>query len=287
MKSQVPVFSLEGSGMDSFEIHHIVSEMDHVRSKQAHRDTNFILGYQQGGACEVVVDFKKIAIVGPATYCILPGQIHHGTSLIGFNAWILAIDGALLDAQTRQLLIDASINFRPVALTANQNLFLEQSFQLLDALTKVSSNDLLAQVQRKMLDTCVSIFTSIYKSTPTDDSKMELRASIITRSFLSLVLQNFRGVKSPRDYACKLNISTTYLNDVVKDTTGFAVSYWIRQEVIMEAKRLLYYTDFTVKEIAINLGYSDNAYFIRLFRKTTGEPPLRFREKSRVKFNQS
>jgi len=73
----------------------------------------------------------------------------------------------------------------------------------------------------------------------------------------------------------------------VKDITGFAVSYWIRQEVIMEAKRLLYYTHFTVKEIAINLGYSDTAYFIRLFRKTTGEPPLRFREKSRVKFNQS
>jgi AraC-like DNA-binding protein len=45
----------------------------------------------------------------------------------------------------------------------------------------------------------------------------------------------------------------------------------------MEAKRLLYYSDMNVKQIAHTLGYDDHAYFSRQFRKVTGITPLGFR----------
>ena len=88
-------------------------------------------------------------------------------------------------------------------------------------------------------------------------------------------------MKSPAEYAAALNLSLSYLNEAVKACTGFAVSYWIQYEVILEAKRLLYHTDYNVKEIANELGYEDHAYFSRLFKKMVVQTPVEFRRRYR------
>ena len=86
-------------------------------------------------------------------------------------------------------------------------------------------------------------------------------------------------MKSPCQYADKLNYSLSYLNESVKSVTGFPISYWIHQQIILEAKRLLYYTDMSVREIAFFLGYEDHTYFSRLFSKVAGMSPGAFRQK--------
>jgi len=86
-------------------------------------------------------------------------------------------------------------------------------------------------------------------------------------------------MKTPAEYAESLHITPAYLNEVVKDTTGYPVSYWIHNEIVLEAKRMLFYTEQSVKEIAHILGYVDVAYFIRLFKKRTQITPLQFRQK--------
>jgi len=100
---------------------------------------------------------------------------------------------------------------------------------------------------------------------------------MITLEFRQLVTQRFKTMKSPADYAEAMHLSLSYLNEIVKETTGFPVSYWIQQEVILEAKRLLYYSQCSVKEIAFELGYEDHTYFSRLFKKQAGQTPGEFR----------
>ena len=73
--------------------------------------------------------------------------------------------------------------------------------------------------------------------------------------------------KRPTEYADTLNISSDYLNECVKNTTGNSVSYQIQQRIILELKRLLYYSDKSVKEISFEPGYEDYPYFSRLFTK--------------------
>lgn len=51
--------------------------------------------------------------------------------------------------------------------------------------------------------------------------------------------------------------------------------------MIIEAQRLLYYTENDVKEIAFSLGFEDHSYFSRLFKKICDKTPLSFRKKFR------
>jgi len=61
----------------------------------------------------------------------------------------------------------------------------------------------------------------------------------------------------------------------------YSVSHHTQQRIILEAKRLLYHSAKSVKEISFELGYEDYPYFLRLFSKVTGVTPLSFRSTNR------
>jgi AraC-like DNA-binding protein len=69
----------------------------------------------------------------------------------------------------------------------------------------------------------------------------------------------------------------------VKAVTGKSVSTHIQLRVVLEAKRLLYHSGRSVKEIAGELGYDDYSYFTRLFTKVVGMTPIAFRDINREK----
>jgi AraC-like DNA-binding protein len=93
------------------------------------------------------------------------------------------------------------------------------------------------------------------------------------RQFSQLVESHFRKRHGVADYADLLKALSKRLNRYRSETPNDI----IKDRIMLEAKRLLLYTDMTVKEIAYNLGYEDPAYFNRLFVKTTGIAPAEFR----------
>ena len=107
------------------------------------------------------------------------------------------------------------------------------------------------------------------------------RMEVVAKTFREALERHFITAKRPAEYAAQLNISAPYLNECVKATTGHPVSYHIQQRVVLEAKRLLYHSDASVKEIAGELGYDDYPYFSRLFTKVAGMSALAFRNKNR------
>ena len=137
----------------------------------------------------------------------------------------------------------------------------------------------------ELMRTSISLFTGhavdIFRQASPNENKVDKRADILVRSFKELVATHYVALKKPTEYANLLCISPAYLNEVVKQSTGFTVTYWIRNQIMLEAKRLLYYSDASVKEIASQLGYGDGAYFIRLFTQDTKLSPLQFRRKYR------
>jgi AraC family transcriptional regulator, transcriptional activator of pobA len=272
--SSIPVYHLQERAAKNFELSAFEGYKNIAHWNQAHRDDNYLLICQHSGTTTLIVDFQEIILSGHAIYCILPGQVHYGISTENASAWVLAVDSASIKENYRTIFAEFAIRNKPVSLDADSCELFRESFLLFKRLNERSTDD---QTLHSMLDVCICLFVAASRSYNNSAASLSSRPLLITRQFRSLLLINFRKMKSPSEYANALNISPSYLNEVVKDTTGSPVSYWIHQEIILEAKRLLFYTNSTVKEISHLLGYNDTTYFIRLFSKTAGLSPLQFR----------
>lgn len=99
-----------------------------------------------------------------------------------------------------------------------------------------------------------------------------------TRRLELLIESHFREIKSPGRYAEMMYMSERNLNRTTKLVLDKTVSDLITEKVILEAKRMLIHTKLTVAQISFDLGYDDNSYFTRMFRKKTGRTPLKFQQ---------
>ncbi|MAQ83025.1 MAG: AraC family transcriptional regulator [Maritimibacter sp.] len=79
------------------------------------------------------------------------------------------------------------------------------------------------------------------------------------------------------DYADALAVSTTHLSRVARAATGRPATGLIEERLIREARRNLVYTNLPVSRVAYALGFSDPAYFSRVFSRATGLSPRAFR----------
>ncbi|WP_168186914.1 AraC family transcriptional regulator [Elizabethkingia sp. JS20170427COW] len=79
-------------------------------------------------------------------------------------------------------------------------------------------------------------------------------------------------------YAQKMNLSSKRLNQILQSLTGKNLSYYLQEQLILEAKRLLIKGKLSVNEIAYQLGYEDRAYFSRFLKKWTGIPPSNYKQ---------
>lgn len=80
-------------------------------------------------------------------------------------------------------------------------------------------------------------------------------------------------------YAEQLHLSVAQLNRIVGKFNQTTTTKFIQNRKMLEAKRLLSTTKFTIQEIALTLGFEDTSYFSRIFKKKEGLSPQEFRMK--------
>ena len=78
-------------------------------------------------------------------------------------------------------------------------------------------------------------------------------------------------------FADKLNLSSSYLSDMLKKETGKNLQEQIHYYVIEKAKNILLNSKLTVSEISYQLGFGYPQYFSRLFKKKIGVSPNQYR----------
>ena len=64
---------------------------------------------------------------------------------------------------------------------------------------------------------------------------------------------------------------------VIKEVSGCHFTYWIDEPLITEAKKMLYFTNKSIKEVSQELGFVDQSKFGRFFKNVTGMSPRLFR----------
>ena len=100
----------------------------------------------------------------------------------------------------------------------------------------------------------------------------------VIRRFNFLVDAHFKEKRQVKDYAVLLNKSPKTLSNLFSTYNQKTPQQIIHDRFLLEAKRLLYFTDKTVAEIGFELGYEDPAYFSRFFKKNLGKSPSEFRD---------
>ncbi|HVI44384.1 MAG TPA: AraC family transcriptional regulator [Chitinophaga sp.] len=253
-----------------------------IHRKMAHRDDHYQFVIQEKGSCVMDVDFNTVPLKAGQVLCILPGQVHRAVSARQCHAWVLSVKREWV----HENYLFAFTTFLPFAgaatLSKEKATALAHSISLLHELHTARKHfHFSPQLLRSATDLCTGICANAYHEHEPVQQLLTSRPVQILHQFRQLLSRHFLTMKSPAGYAAHLNISLSYLNEVVKQQTGLPVSRHILNHVITESRRILYYTDISIKELADKLGYDDYSYFCRIFKQSTGMTPAQARKTSR------
>ena len=99
----------------------------------------------------------------------------------------------------------------------------------------------------------------------------------LLRAYQASIEAHFRELHEVSAYAALLHISAGHLSEVVKAQSGKSAIKHLHERLVLEAKRLLFYTPQSLKELAYDLGFSEASYFNRFFKRETGLTPTEYR----------
>jgi len=248
---------------------------------EAHRDTHALFNFATSGKCSFLLDFKKHQLEGPVLLMIFPGQVHqieHCTEVSGYS---IGFDPLLMNPELTKTL--ECIFKEPLPLEAGTP-FYKELCQLLDLLytmfEKASGSEQTAAFQ-SLLISLLQWTAGQLKPCCSCQSQISDRARKIEADFKSLLQEHYIKHKRPSFYSEKLNISTTHLGDTLKSLTGRSITQHIQELSFLDAKRYLYNTDLSIKEICFLVGYDDPVHFGKLFKKHCQLTPVEFRKQIR------
>lgn len=246
-----------------------------------HRDDYYMFLFLESGSATFAVDFEEIQLCEKSIFYIRPGQIHFASSIHNARGWFLAIDAMLIQNDYKNLFGQQFSTQECLCINDDMMRKMRQAAHLLHSSLEANQKLFSKNIISNLANVFIGFIAEQYAQQLVNLQHNQSRSTLIVYQFRDLLAKHFKSIKSPSQYAQMLNYSLSHLNELVKNFTGSPVSYWIHQQVILEAKRMLYYTDMDVKEIAFKLGYEDHTYFSRLFSKIAGISPRAFRNKFR------
>ena len=245
----------------------------------AHRDDYYVFGRVSRGTCRIAVDFAEYALGAGDMVCVCPYQAHQVVDKGEAEAVLLFVDAALLDVPAKRLLAEYAVSPRPFQLDREQ---VSEWEALIAAISRRMGQTPLDDMAKWLICRLAVAAAGVALEAVgrAIGGRNESRRALEIVAAFRKILQEEKGAAGEIvRHAETLRISRVYLNEVVKSVTGMSVSRYVRRERVLQARRLLLYTELSVKEIAAELGYDDSAYFTRLFTKETGVPPSVYRKK--------
>ncbi len=114
------------------------------------------------------------------------------------------------------------------------------------------------------------------------------RANVSRRHLLlveraeSALCKDLKNTPSWNEIAAELNVSKRYLSDLFRGHTGMGFKGYLREQRLVEARRLLTEGTMTISEVAYTVGFNDPFYFSQEFSKRFRLSPKAFRQQFRT-----
>ncbi len=229
------------------------------------------------------IDFNTYELANQQIFFVAPGQVHQvieAEKSIGFSMVF-----------SNQFLVENSI---PLSFIDSLNLFQnygqsppltpsKEQFEIIEDFAnniyKLFGSDLtmknlsIGSFLKLLLIECNNIC-----SINPIESDVDTTGDNLIRAFKKAVDASYKEEHSTTFYANALFITPDHLNRTVKAKIGKTAKDYIQARIITEAKRLLYFTELTTKEIAFELGFNEPANFSAFFKKHTQLSPSNFKK---------
>lgn len=136
-------------------------------------------------------------------------------------------------------------------------------------LKKPFFNDYCSSIIYELLSTCARKLETVKSETRVSDNRI--------LDICKLMVDDFSEWKPIKYYASQCNLSESRFSHIFKSQTGITPQEYIMSLRINKAKTLLSETDLPISKISDMLGFNTHNYFIRVFKKYTGNSPLKFK----------
>ena len=280
-KIQEYSFKKEGDTTQIFSLSEIAFEQACTANRDDRIDSFDIIWIREGEA-HYTIDFNEYHVNGETLFFLSPGQL-----------FSVASEKIKVAYRIRFVKDFYCIESRNKNIACNGLLFnniYEFPYIKPDEVTSSKLADLINQIKEELkepgeahfdfLHACLTLFlihsTRVKKLQKVTGEAPE--EDDITDQFSMYVDKYFREEHSVAFYAELLYLSPKSLSKKLHRMQRNTPSEIIKERIITEAKRDLFYTNKTVKEIAYELGFEDPAYFTRFFKKATGFAPLIFKD---------
>ena len=288
---QLPIYSLvpdKLTGNKDFRVYNFEGNLpDEADLLLPHRKNHYLIVLMRKGGTRQWIDMTPFTLKSNTVYFYVPNRIivKEGTEEIwatgiAFTKEFLALQENA--ALARLPIIESRQGGHELLLSDQDLIFVE------DLIAKINTENrnpgewqqrMLAAYLTVLLTYLSKLYVQQYSALNTSAEKMLLKA------YQAKINESFRELKEVGDYALQLNISPGHLSDVVKIQSGKPAIKHIHERLVLEARRLLFHTDNSLKEIAFDLGFSDASYFNRFFKRETDLTPAAYRSKIREMYH--
>ena len=245
--------------------------------REPHRHAYHELIWVREGHGRHLIDGGPVEF-GPHTLTLIAqGQIHQFQRADGVSAIVVRFGDEWLAGSRRWLFSGGSCT--AMSVPDEDAARFEALLELLRVETEKPAGPESAELRRHLLAAAL-LWAQRWREAQLEDRGATGTDVQLHRDFLELLERDFTTSHEARHYAAELGVTTGTLSRVLTRLTGRTTKQLILDRVLLEAARLLRFSDLSIKEIAARLGFSDQFAFSKAFKRQRGEAPLEFRARS-------
>jgi AraC family transcriptional regulator, transcriptional activator of pobA len=269
--------------LEGFKIRSIQELLAGKDMKQdLHRhDFYFILVVCKGSGIHTI-DFIEHRVKANAIFMLRPGQVHKLQLRAGSEGYLLELSKDFqFPSRTGNELLRKATNRNYCQLVKPGSAALYTILQAMLEEFRAKPEGFVNVIKANLEIFFIQYFRHRQQDERSDNAKTNPYQQEKLQEFLDLLELNINSEKRASAYADMVSLSPFQLNSITKKLLGKTVADLIEDQILLEAKRYLLATSNQVNQIAFQLGYEDVSYFIRLFKKLTGQTPEAFRKNFR------